>query len=92
MLVDIHGTKKKDLCREEEGDVGSYIIITLLMIFNGEPVERYHLNPVIYTTESGIEVKEWELFMMATLENKCHITDTCYSTNKRIQYPLLHLM
>ena len=47
LLADLHRTKKQlALDREEEGDVGSYIIIELLERFKVETVEWYHLTPV----------------------------------------------
>ena len=49
--------KLLDSGREEEGGVGSYIIIVLLGIFKGETGEIYHMYLVASTTNSGIEVK-----------------------------------
>ena len=47
LMADLHKTKKHlESDREEEGDVGSYIIIELLERFKVETVEWYHLTPV----------------------------------------------
>ena len=51
-LADRYGTKKHLASgREEEGGVGSYIIIDFLAIFKGETGERYHLNLVASKTD-----------------------------------------
>ena len=71
LLADHHGTKKHlSSGREKEGDTGSYIIISLLEIFDAETVERYHLTPVASNTYSGIEVRKWILLLMVALINK----------------------
>ena len=52
LLNDLHGTKKHlNSAREEEGDVGSYIIIGLIGIFKGKTGERYHPTQVESTTD-----------------------------------------
>ena len=52
VLYDLHLTKKHLTSgREEEGDVGSYIVSGLIGIFKGEMGERCQLNQVAPTTD-----------------------------------------
>ena len=70
-MADLHRTKKQlALDREEEGDVGSYIIIAFMGRFKGETGEGYYLIKLASTMDSGTEVRKWIVLLIVSLENK----------------------
>ena len=38
--------------------------------FTGETVERYHLTPVVSTTDSGVEVRKLIILLMVAMGKK----------------------
>lgn len=64
-LTDLFGlTKYADLSLEE--DRVKYIIVPLLGRFKNEDGEKYHLTPLAYVTNSGINIGTWVKRLVAT--------------------------
>jgi hypothetical protein len=57
-LVDLFGLIKYSQKSLQEGGV-KYVIIPLLGRFKGEEGERYHLTPLAYRSDSGINIGVW---------------------------------
>lgn len=57
-LVDLHGLLKY-LQKPPLSSAKPHVIIPLLGRFKGEDGERYHLTPLVSTTNSGIEIGKW---------------------------------
>jgi hypothetical protein len=71
-LVILFGLTKYARLKLEEGGL-CYIIIPLLGRFKSEDGECYHLTPLAYMSESGINIGTW-VEMLVEVKQKHHLT------------------